>query len=104
MVRIWFALHGIGSNYAQANFLYFKKFWGKQTIEIGKALMENWFNFKNDSGNYLIDVLLGSTPKHNARACKYLKRLGWTIVGVIPYLSKGDDMLISYITRGNNNG
>jgi len=97
-------LHDMGRNYASASFMYFKNFWGTGTLEMGEALTDNWFSFKNDAGEDLIDVLIGKTPAHNGRACKYLNRLGWTILGTIPLLDRGGDMMISYKTRGYGNG
>jgi RimJ/RimL family protein N-acetyltransferase len=91
-------LQDLKGNYAEANYFMFKKYWGKRTIEMACALTKYWLGFE------VIDVLIGYTPKKNEKACRFLKYIGWTVVGTIPFLDEGKDMLISYATRGENNG
>jgi len=85
-------------NYAFGNYVFFKKWWGRKTLSMGKALIKYWFDFKKDD-EPLIDVVIGQTPKNNQRACKFIQKIGLTVVGTIPFMDDGDDMLISYATR-----
>jgi RimJ/RimL family protein N-acetyltransferase len=85
-------------NYAFGNYVFFKKWWGKRTLDMGKALIKYWFDFQKD-GEPLIDVVIGQTPKNNQKACKFIQKIGLTVLGTIPFMDDGDDMLISYATR-----
>ena len=97
-------LKNIEGNHAEANHIMFKKFWGKRTIEMAIALTKYWFQFKNELGKDLFDVLVGYTPRANEKACKFVDRIGWTALGIVPFLDEGNDMLISYAIRGEENG
>jgi len=100
-------VQSVKKNSAEANHFMFKKYWGKHTVEMAKALTKYWFSFKNEEGGQFFDVLVGYTSKANQKACKFVEHIGWKILGTIPYLDEGDDMLISYAIReieAKNNG
>ena len=92
-------LSEIGRNSAVGNFCFFKSHWGYGIPEeIGRDVLDYWFSFPGKDGP-LFDVIVGKTPEWNRRAVKYIERLGFNILGTIPYLSRGRGMIISYKTR-----
>ena len=66
---------------------------------MGKTLTNYWFDFNQNDGTPLIDVLIGQTPEWNRKACKFLLRIGWHVLGTIPYLADGEGMVLSYAIR-----
>jgi len=98
-------LNRFGPNYAYANFVMFPEVWGPSTKEIGKKVMDYWFGLQNDNGQPIFDVLIGETPAVNRLAVRYIKQMGWTILGTIPKMGHGNNPdkrcgnVISYIER-----
>lgn len=97
-------LNGVSRNSAYVHFCFLKRMWGKKSTEAGGALLNYWFSIPGRSGP-LFDVLLGIIPETNRRAIRYIKRLGWTTLGVIPeicydaYRDQNMGGLVSYLAR-----
>ena len=58
--------------------------WGKYTVRLGKEFCAHILNQKDDRG-YLFDILWGVTPAEHRLACRFLKRLGWVVLGTVPH-------------------
>lgn len=86
-------LNDIAKNRAVGHFCMFRETWGYQSLEIGKRFIEYWFSMK-DKGRPIFDVIIGNTPPENKKAIGYIKRLGFEVVGHIPYVG-----VISYKER-----
>jgi len=86
-------------NHAFVHYALFREVWGRYTMPIAEACLDYWFSFTDESGNKLIEVLLGQTPEWNRRAINYTKRLGWTVLGTVPLIANGSGLIISYLTR-----
>jgi hypothetical protein len=90
------------------NYCFYKSFWGRKSLEIGRNCIDYILHLKNGSGEYSIDVLLGLTPVNNKLAVSFLKKHGMVIVGRIPELitdchqNEIVDGLLSYKTRENS--
>ena len=92
-------LSEIGKNSAVGNFCFFKPFWGYGIPEeLGQMVLDYWFSFPGKD-KPLFDIIIGKTPEWNRKAVSYIKKLDFTILGTIPYLSRGRGMVISYKTR-----
>jgi len=96
-------LSGVTSNFAFQHFCLFKEAWGR-SVAVGKNCVDYWFSWPGADGLRLLDVLIGIMPGFNKRAHKYVERLGWTRLGVIPGMFKDldqnrDDAVIYYTTR-----
>ena len=95
-------LNGFGANHAFGHFCCFPETWGKNSVELGGKSIDYWFNFKRDDGEPLLDVIVGFTPANNRKAVEYIKKIGLSIMGTIPYIKCGNQkngMVFSYITR-----
>lgn len=74
-------------------------------VKAGRHATAEILRMKNDKGEYIFDVLKGSTPVDNELACKYIYMVGAVPVGEIPYgewsAVKGESVpaMVSYITR-----
>ncbi|NIW43344.1 MAG: hypothetical protein GWN14_00665 [candidate division Zixibacteria bacterium] len=71
-------------------------------MELGIETLRYWFGFKNDSQEYILDVILGFTPSNNRLAVRYIQKVGMHIVGEIPGIKFGVDSegaVLSYIKR-----
>lgn len=95
-------LSGVTSNYAFNHFCLFKEVWGR-SIEIGKDCVDYWMSWPGTNGP-LLDVIVGIMPGFNTRAHKYVERLGWTRLGVIPGMFRDlernrDDAVVYYLSR-----
>lgn len=84
-------LNGAGSNHCFAHFVYLKEVWGKKTLQAGWALCRYWFNIVPE-----LDVIVGNIASDNARAVKYVQRLGWKRLGEIPYMANRKPATIVY--------
>jgi len=92
-------LSEVCKNSAVGNFCFFKPFWGYGIPEeLGQLVLDYWFAFPGKDGP-LFDVIVGKTPEGNRKAIQYIQKIGFTILGAIPYLSRGRGMVISYKTR-----
>lgn len=65
-------------------YCFYKKFWGKKTLNISKLCIKYIFHKKDYRGDYILDVLLGLTPANNKLALKLLIKNGMTVLGTIP--------------------
>jgi len=95
-------LSSVTSNYAFDHFCLFKEVWGR-SVEIGKDCVDYWFSWPGDGGP-LLDVIIGIVPGFNKRAHKFVEKLGWTRLGVIPGMFRNqdrdrDDAVIFYKLR-----
>ena len=100
-------LNSFGANHAFAHFCCFPKTWGRNSVVLGRKSLKYWFDFKNDDGTPLLDVIMGFTPEYNKRAVSFVKKVGLTIMGTVPHIRCGNygrGMVFSYITRGGFDG
>jgi len=58
------------------HFCFFSNVWGARGVEIGKAVISQLTNMKNNAGDFVIDSLLGVVPKANPKAINFVKRCG----------------------------
>ena len=91
-------LTDVGPNSAVGHFCMFKSSWGFYSYDVGEEILKYWFSLKKDN-KPMLDVIIGRTPADNRKALKYIERLGFQLLGTIPYLSGGKGLVISYITR-----
>ena len=97
-------LNGISGGIAFAHFCTFAAAKGR-TVEIGQRVVSFWeVNFKP------IRAILGLTPANNKLALRYIKSLGFTVIGTIPkllvdaYHGELVGGTISYRSSGDSNG
>lgn len=94
-----------GFNHAFVHHCFFPEAWGKSSVEIGKMILKYWFSMKKDSGEPILDVIMGKTPESNRLAVKFIKRMGFTIIGTVPDIcfdiksGKKIGAVFSYIKR-----
>jgi len=90
------------------NYCFYRSFWGKKSLQIGRNCIDYILHMKNERGEYTIDVLLGLTPVNNKLAVSFLKKHGMVIIGRVPGLitdyhqNKVVDGLLSYKKRENS--
>lgn len=83
----------------------YMKYWGEDSVTIGKNCIEQIFSQKNKFGDYRYNIILGLTPVDNTLALKFLTKIGMKIVGTIPgiiadyYKQTDTEGVISYICR-----
>lgn len=85
-------------NYATAHFCVFKESWGQDARDIGKEVLSYWFSFPGTNGP-LFDVILGVTPSEYKHVIRFIKSIGFTIVGEVPKILKGKNAVLSYCER-----
>lgn len=94
-----------GFNHAFCHHCVFPEVWGKHTAEIGNMVLKYWFGMNRDNGDPILDVILGKTPENNRLAVKFVKTMGFTILGTVPRLcldinkNKKIGAVFSYIKR-----
>lgn len=70
--------------WAQLSYCLFSNTWGpKRTIPLGRWVVRKLLHMADDEG-FLLDMLVGFTPRRNRAACLFALRLGWKKVGVLP--------------------
>lgn len=99
-------LSGISGSYGFGHFLFFKDSWGTSTIQAGKKVIDYWFSWPGNNGA-LLETIVGVVPGFNARAHKFVERLGFSRLGRIPNMLKNlagdrEDAVIFYL--GNEHG
>ena len=95
-------LSSVTTNYAFAHFCLFREIWGR-SVNIGKTGVDYWFSWPGDGGP-LLDVIVGIMPGFNKHAHKYVEKLGWIKLGVIPGMFRDktrnrEDAVIYYTSR-----
>jgi len=97
-------MNDIQKNNALIHFCIFKKFWGKDTVKIGRNVLDYWFSLEKD-GKPVLDVLRGITPESHRMALSYIKKLGFNCIGTIPKMINGTiGAVFSYQTREQYHG
>ena len=91
-------LNGVSESRAFGNFCFFRSVWGN-TIDLGRHVLDYWFAVPGVNGEPLLNVLIGSTPEDNRRAVAFVRRLGFSVLGVIPHMVGDKPCVISYKTR-----
>ena len=95
-----------GYNHAFCHTCMFPEIWGTRTIEAGTMALKYWFGFEQD-GKPLLDVILSKTSIKNKLINKYLERIGFHDLGIVPGISKdfysgeNQDAVFKYIQRGD---
>ncbi len=97
---------------ARIHFCCFLKIWGKKTIEAARFSLNEILNYKyeNEDDEYFFDVLIGRVPSTNKSAISFLKKVGCSFVGEIPFgywnnkKQKSKNCFITYIDREVTNG
>ena len=103
-------LNELRTNRATAHFCFLKDVWGKTAVKAGKQIIDYWFTFTKESGSQMFDVITGLTPANNHKAISFIKRMGFTILGEIPYTCHDQFALkkvpgvVSYKTRSIEDG
>jgi len=98
-------LNDWGRYHAFAHFITFPRAWGSHTVGLLKKCFKYWFDFKNDTGGYVLDTIVGRTPSHRREVTRFLFKVGAHVLGEIPsmaydmYQNKRIGLVISYITR-----
>ena len=95
-------LSAVTSNYAFAHFCSFREIYGR-SVKLGKDCVDYWFSWPGDGGP-LLDVIVGIMPGINKTAHKYVEKLGWIRLGIIPGMFRDkernqEDAVIYYTSR-----
>lgn len=77
-------LNEVNDNYGTAHFCIFKEAWGKCSTELGRAALNYWFSFKRDTGDPVLDVILGVTPSRYKNVLRFIESLGFKQIGEVP--------------------
>ena len=98
-------LNDWGRYHAFAHFITFPRAWGKHTVDLLRNSFKYWFDFKNDTGGYVLDTIVGRTPQPRREVTRFLYKVGAHVLGEIPNMgydmhnNKKIGLVISYITR-----
>src|SRR6185436_4992836 len=98
-------LNAINGNHASCHFLSLREAWGKESVRMGKKVLDYWFSFKRENGKLSFDVLLGVTPSNYKTVLRFIKEIGCTLCGETPkvlhngYEDKYMNAVFSYIER-----
>ena len=86
------------TNAAMVGFVFLKDFWDRHvSVEAAQSIMRYWFDTSH------IDVTVGAVAADNHLAQRFLLRIGWEKVGVLPamhqYEGKQSDATLWCMTR-----
>lgn len=87
-------VNGIHKDKAFAHYAFFKSSWGHHTEGMAKALLDYWFQ-----DLFPFNMLIGQTPVWNRKAVRFLKRIGFAVLGELPGTPKSHGMVISYYLK-----
>ena len=93
-----------GHNHAFCHTCMFPEIWGKRTLWAGRLSLKYWFGFEID-GRPLLDVIMSKTSLKNEYINRYLERMGFHHLGVVPGINKdfynntNQDAVFKYIRR-----
>ncbi|MDD5189410.1 MAG: hypothetical protein PHE50_00025 [Dehalococcoidales bacterium] len=98
-------VNALYDNHASPHFCIFREFWGRYSQSLGRRAIDCWFSIKNKYGKHLLDILTGVTPSEYKHAVRYISRLGFIVIGELPYVGynaltkKYGSVTLSYIER-----
>lgn len=103
-VPIGFAwLNGCSGYHAFGHFCFMRESWGKDSKEAAALIMHYWMSMTRDDGQPMFDVILGTVPAFNRRACDFVQAIGFKKVGEIPHMMRvhgeRDNACIFYLSR-----
>lgn len=58
---------------------------GKYKRGVGEAIINYWKSMRAGDGSPLLLTIIGITPETNEKAIKFIKMMGFTVLGVIPH-------------------
>jgi len=90
-------VNGINKNYCFAHFFFLKESWGKESLDAGRTITRYWLSI----GECMFKVIIGNIPSVNRKAVHYVKKLGWTVLGEIPHMARGEAMTVTYVEKAN---
>jgi hypothetical protein len=100
---IW--VNGINGRSGYLHFALFREVRGKAAITIGRFATSSIIRFKDDNDTYILDVLIGVTPKKYKLALRLVKHCGGIVRGEMPYGSwfyetdTSENAIITSVTR-----
>lgn len=87
---------------AFAHFCMLRIAWGSHSREIARQILDYWWSLASDTGPVL-QLIMGMTPEANKPALRFIRQLGFNIVGTVPKICRGVDGpmpgVLSYIER-----
>lgn len=94
-------VNGINKDRAFAHYAFFKSEWGRNTDGMATALLNYWLlsEYPDGVAAFPFEMLIGQTPVWNRKAVKFLQRIGFTVLGILPKTTKGHGLVISYLTK-----
>lgn len=83
-----------------AGFIFLREYWQREiTLAAGRRILSAWF----DEFPQPLDIAVGIIAEDNVLANRFVQRLGWTRVGVLPgcqqYAGKPSDAVLWQVTR-----
>lgn len=77
-------LNGFGVGAAYGHFCMFSESWGNGlAFKVGDKIVDYWFDFQSDGVSFL-NVIIGIVPETNSMALRYVRKLGFQLVGTVP--------------------
>lgn len=81
----FFWLNGFTPKTAHVHQCFFKVAWGKFTVEASRLTTDLILHAGYpDTGEHMLDALIGLTPADNKLAIRLLKKAGFKVVGTVP--------------------
>ncbi len=100
---VW--LNRLEGKTARLHFCFFKKIWGKKTVEAGKFIVKQLLEYSYEK-EYIYDSLIGRIPTSNVLAINFFKKIGVKFVGELPEghwnhsMQRSEPALVVYMNRG----
>lgn len=80
-IATWERLQFGPSTLGHAGFIFLKSFWDNHTsMAAGQRILQYWFDEMPEK----LDIAVGIIAKLNVLANRFVRRLGWTLVGELP--------------------
>lgn len=94
-------INGLHKDRGFAHYAFFKSQWGLNTEGMARALINYWLytDLPDGSPAFPLNMLIGQTPVWNRKAVRFLKRIGFTVVGELPATPNGHGVVISYLLK-----
>ena len=97
----------LNSLYRKTGHCHFVFFRGKRATKIALArfAVSRIIRARGDDGEYMLDVIIGITPKRYRRAIEFIQKCGCVVCGEIPYgtwfadTQKSEDATLTTVTR-----
>jgi hypothetical protein len=90
-------LTGFEGYVARVHFSIRREYHGKPAVHMAKSVLRTLFASKREDGTPYIKALIGVTPTRNWLACRFIQKVGFRPLEILPDMCNSGDAILSIL-------